>query len=471
MKGLDQPTKILVCEDEAGMREMLSVLLRRAGYAVESTAHLKEALSAVEKSEPYRLIITDLALPDGSGMELLSRARAKDEATQVIVITAYGTVESALEAMRRGAYDFVQKPFRTHELLVLVEKALEKSAIVSDNRLLRAALNKSQRKIIGQSPAMRRVLELIERAASAPSSVLITGESGTGKEMIARALHEASPRKDKPFVAINCAAMPESLIESELFGHEKGAFTGATTRKEGLFRAADGGTLFLDEIGELPLSVQAKLLRVLQERSVRPVGATQDVAVDVRVIAATNRSIEKEVALGHFRQDLFYRLNVIRIHLPPLRERREDIPLLAEHFLKKHATIQNKHLVFHPEVLRWLTQQTYPGNVRELENLIERAVALSRGPLITMEDIPMHPPATPCEQPPSPSLPELGEEGIDLDAWLGELERTMLLKAMEKSGGRQKAAARLLGMSFHAFRYRLKKHGLSIEESTPEDEK
>jgi two-component system response regulator PilR (NtrC family) len=293
--------------------------------------------------------------------------------------------------------------------------------------------------------------------------VLITGESGTGKEMVARALHDESQRSKKPFVVVNCAAIPETLMESELFGHEKGAFTGALQRKDGLFKNADGGTLFLDEVGELPLALQVKLLRVLQERVVRPVGAQRDFEVDVRVIAATNRRLEQEVASNQFRQDLFYRLNVIRVHLPPLRERTEDIPALAEHFLRKHGALQGKRLGFHPEALRWIERQPYPGNVRELENVVERAVAFAAGPLVTTEDLPQDS-ASRAAPAPDAELPPIGEEGVDMDSWLSGLERAMVVKALDSTGGRQKAAARLLRMSFHSFRYRLRKFGLATDD-------
>ncbi|HEY8430182.1 MAG TPA: sigma-54 dependent transcriptional regulator, partial [Sandaracinaceae bacterium] len=425
--------------------------------------------AALEKiaNEPLDAVITDLALPDGSGMDVLAAARERDESVQVVMITAYGGTEQAVEAMRLGAYDFIQKPFRNHELLALIEKALEKRRIVDENRALRAKVEGSWRAgaLVGKSEAMRRVMDMVRRVANARTSVLITGESGTGKEMVARALHEHGDRASGPFVVVNSGALPEALMESELFGHEKGAFTGATARSEGLVRAAHGGTLFLDEIGELSLGLQVKLLRVLQERKVRPVGGSKEVEVDIRIVAATNRDIERQVAEGTFRQDLFYRLNVIRLHLPPLRERPEDIPLLAAHFVQKHGALAKKRLELTPEALRWLMQQPYPGNVRELENVIERAVTLAVGDRITLDEMPdsgrsAAPPAVPVEIGP----------GFDIDAYLADIERRLVLRALEQAGGVRTEAAKLLGTTFRSFRYRLAKYGIG-DEDRPRDTK
>ncbi len=445
-----------MCDDEAALREMLSVLLRRAGYEVV-TAETRGVGLATLEAEEFDAVVTDLALPDGSGMDVLSAARERDDSVQVVMITAYGGSEQAVEAMRRGAYDFIQKPFRNHELLALLEKALEKRQIVGENRALRATVEGSYRTgdLVGKSQAMRRVMELVSRVAAARTSVLVTGESGTGKEMIARALHDRSDRASGPFAVVNCGALPEALMESELFGHERGAFTGATARSEGLVRAADSGTLFLDEVGELPLELQVKLLRVLQERKVRPVGGSKEVEVDIRVVAATNRDLEDEVARGTFRQDLFYRLNVIRLHLPPLRERPGDIPLLAAHFVQKHAALAGKRVDLSPEALRWLVRQPFPGNVRELENAIERAVTLAIDGPIAVEDLAYGAPDA------TPSLPEVAlGEGFDIDAYLGEIERSLLMEALEKAKGVRTEAAKLLGTTFRSFRYRLAKYDL-----------
>jgi len=461
--------RLLVCDDEASLRDMLGVLLRRAGYQVELVANVTLAKAAIDNNASYDAIVTDLSLPDGSGLDVLAYARANDDATQVLMITAYGTTEQAVQAMRLGAYDYIQKPFRNHELLALLEKALEKQSIAFENRVLRAKVEDkaSETRLLGRSPPMQRVLELVRRVASSPTSVLITGESGTGKEMVARALHDESTRAKQPFVVVNCGAIPEALMESELFGHEKGAFTGASMRKDGLFKAADGGTIFLDEIGELPLSLQVKLLRVLQERVVRPIGASRDFDIDVRVIAATNRHLEAEVGAARFRQDLFYRLNVIRVHLAPLRERKEDVSVLAEHFLRKHGVLQGKKLTFEPAVLHWIERQPYPGNVRELENFVERAVAFATPPKVTLEDMPEGIEITASSTEEERLLPAIAE-GFDLDAWLAALERNMVVKALEQTGGSQKKAARLLGATFHSFRYRLKKYGLADAEGDNE---
>jgi two-component system response regulator PilR (NtrC family) len=453
--------RVLLVDDEAGLREMLRLLFTRAGYRVSVADGETAAVKLLNEEEPFDVVVTDLAMPDGSGMGVLREARLREESAQVIVITAYATTADAVRAMREGAYDYVQKPFKNDELLAVVEKAIEKRAIVEQNRALRRHIQEGFRDgdIVGKSRAISNVLTLVQRVANAPASVLITGESGTGKELIARAIHNRGERAAKQFVAINCGAMPEALLESELFGHEKGAFTGAVGKRQGLFRAANGGTLFLDEIGELPLPLQVKLLRVLQQRTVRPVGSEEELPVDVRVVAATNRRIEQEVQAGRFREDLFYRLNVIHLHLPPLRERSEDIPLLAEHFLAKHAATQDKRLSFAPDALRHLLALPLRGNVRELENLVERAVTLSIGPRIELADLTLQPMA--AEVAPRVRVPELPDTGFDLDCHLAEVERQILLSALTQSSGVRTEAAKLLRMSFRSFRYRLAKYGLS----------
>jgi len=447
--------RILVCDDEASLRQMLQILLRREGYRVDVVDGVHAAREQLGSADPYDLVITDLVMPDGTGMEVLDAVRARSADTQILMVTAYATTEQAVEAMRKGAYDYVQKPFKNHELLATLEKALEKRAIVAENQTLRAEISArwSEGQLIGKSPAMDRLRDLIKRVANSTTSVLITGESGTGKEMVARALHFQSPRADEPFVVLNCGAIPENLIESELFGHIKGAFTGAIAAKEGLFRAANGGTLFLDEVGELPPPLQVKLLRVLQDRKVRPVGGSAEVEVDVRVVAATNRDVESEVEAGTFREDLFYRLNVIRIEAPPLRERPEDIPVLAGYFLQKHAALQGRRLEFSPEAMRWLAQQSYAGNVRELENIVERGVTLAPGHTVNREDLgDTHPSKK------TASISQIPEGNFDLDNYLTQVEKELLFRALDQAGGVRKRAAELLGMSFRQFRYRLAKH-------------
>jgi two-component system response regulator PilR (NtrC family) len=447
--------RILVCDDEASLREMLRILLSREGYRVDVVDGVHAAREQLGSADPYDVVITDLVMPDGTGMEVLDAARARSPDTQTLMITAYATTEQAVEAMRKGAYDYVQKPFRNHELLATLEKALEKRAIVAENQTLREQVKArwTEGQLIGKSAAMDRLRDLIRRVANTTTSVLITGESGTGKEMVARALHFQSPRAEEAFVVLNCGAVPENLIESELFGHVKGAFTGATSAKEGLFRAADRGTLFLDEIGELPPQLQVKLLRVLQDQRVRPVGGSAELEVDVRVVAATNRDVESEVEAGTFREDLFYRLNVIRIEVPPLRERPEDIPVLANYFLQKHAAVQERRLEFSPEAMRWLAQQSFAGNVRELENMVERGVTLSPGSTVNREDLgDTHPSKKAL------NLSQIPPGKFDLDQYLAQVERELLFRALDQAGGVRTKAADLLGMSFRQFRYRLAKH-------------
>jgi two-component system, NtrC family, response regulator PilR len=454
---------VLVVDDEPGLRDMLGILFRRDGYEVTQAPGFSAARDAIVNApRPYGMVLADLMMPDGSGLDLVTLARERSDATEVIVMTAHSTVEQAIEAMRRGAYDFIAKPFSTAELRALVQKAFEKGAIVTENHRLRAQvdrLDKGHDGLLFHSESMRRILELVRRIASSKSTVLITGESGTGKERIARAVHEASDRASKPFVVVNCGAFPEQLIESELFGHERGAFTGASSRKLGIFREAEGGTVLLDEVGELPLPMQVKLLRVLQERKVRGIGESHEVAVDVRMLAATNRDVEADVKAGTFRQDLYYRLNVLRIEVPPLRERREDVPVLASYFLERCAREHGKLLRgFGPDALRALDAYGFPGNVRELENIVERAIALSLGSTIGLGDLPRE--VSGSAAAPSPTLVQIPEDGCNLDDVIGELERRFLVQALERTGGVRTSAAKLLGITFRSFRYRLAKYAM-----------
>jgi two-component system response regulator PilR (NtrC family) len=452
-------------DDEPGFRDVLSILFRREGYAVTATSGLATARTCLDDAlRPYSVVVTDLSMPDGSGLDVLQEAKARSAGTEVILVTGHGTVQAAIDAMRRGAYDFLTKPVNTTELLALVQKAVEKSALVLENAALRAQITKTQAADDGLGPslAMRKVAELVKKVGPSKTTVLVTGESGTGKERVARALHDASERRDKPFVVVNCGAIPEGLMESELFGHEKGAYTGAATRSLGLIRQADGGTLVLDEVGELPLGLQVKLLRVLQERKVRGVGEANESSVDVRVIAATNRNLEEAVRSNTFRQDLYYRLNVIRLELLPLRERPEDILEFAQTFLELWASDQGKQLRgFSPDALRALASYTYPGNVRELQNIVERAVTLSSGPVIGLGDLPSQ--LSGSASLPTSDLLCLPEDGCDIDALLGEAERRLLLQALDRSGGTRTAAAKLLGLSLRSFRYRLQKHAMDLE--------
>ena len=462
------------------MREFLGICLRRAGHEVTLAQTGSEALDQL-RAHPIDIVVSDLKMPgELDGLRLLqaikggtvrrAAAGAQPGAVdpEVILVTAFATTDTAIAAMKQGAYDYLTKPFQIDEINAVIGRALEKRALVEDNQVLRERLAGRVRlaQLLGKSRAMQKVFELITKIHSVKTSVLITGESGTGKELVARALHSEGVRAKTPFVAVNCGAIPEELMESELFGHKRGAFTGAVADKAGMFQEADGGTLFLDEIGELSLGLQVKLLRALQERRVKPVGATEELEVDVRVIAATNRDLETEVSRGAFRADLYYRLNVIELRLPPLRHRREDIPLLAEHFLRRFSAEHRRASKLSPEAMRRLESYEYPGNVRELENIIERAVALSSSALIGMSDLPeVKSPRITTPQPPS-ALPA---EGVDLDQLVSDYERTWVLRALEQTGGVRKRAAALLGISFRSLRYRLEKLGLDRGDDRVDD--
>ena len=454
------------------MREFLGICLRRAGHEVTLAQSGDEALVKL-RGGPIDVVVSDLKMPgklDGlailqaiksGSIQRTAVAGAGPTAIdpEVILVTAFATADTALAAMKQGAYDYLTKPFQVDEINAVIGRALEKRALLEDNLALRDRLAGRARlaQLLGKSRAMQKIFELITKIHSVKTSVLITGESGTGKELVARALHSEGTRAKHPFVAVNCGAIPEELMESELFGHRRGSFTGAVADKQGLFQEAVGGTLFLDEIGELSLGLQVKLLRALQERKVKQVGATEELEVDVRVIAATNRDLETEVSRGAFRADLYYRLNVIELRLPPLRHRREDIPLLAEHFLRRFSVEHNRTSRMSPEAMRRLEGYEYPGNVRELENIIERAVALSSSALIGLSDLPeVKTPKIMTPQPPS----VLPAEGVDLDQLVTDYERTWVLRALEQSGGVRKRAAVLLGVSFRSLRYRLQKLGI-----------
>ena len=448
--------RVLIVDDEPSVREMLGVLLHRAGYTCQSSSGARAARERIATEAPYDAVVTDLTMPDGSGMDVLAAARERDPHTQVIMITAYATTEQAVDAMRKGAYDYIQKPFRNAELLATLEKALEKRALVDENRALRAEREGDADGIIGSSDAMQRVRRLVERVADAPSSVLITGESGTGKEVVARALHFTGQRGKAPFVVVNCGALPEALMESELFGHEKGAFTGAAGRKKGLFQEADTGTLFLDEIGELPLALQVKLLRVLQEGTIRPVGDVRDKAVKVRVVAATVRDLEHEVKEGRFREDLFYRLNVLQIVAPPLRERAEDVLLLAEHFIARcNSRLGTDVRGLDAAAKKRLVQYPFPGNVRELENLIERAVVLTEGQLLTESDLPDR-----VREPTDAVAAMLASGELSIKKTQRFIEESLIRKALEKTQGNRTQASKLLEISHRALLYKIKDYGL-----------
>jgi len=461
--------RILVVDDEPSMREMLRIVLRRDGYDVTIAENGREALGVLER-ERVDLLLSDIRMADLSGVDVLRAARQMNRDIIAFMMTAYASTETAVEAMRLGAVDYFTKPFSMDELRLKVRQHVEASRLKQENVLLKRALNSSYSfsNIIGRSEPMLAVFKMIETIARTNSTVLITGESGTGKELVARAVHYNSMRRDQPFVALNCGAVPETLLESELFGHMRGAFTGADQNKKGLLEAAERGTIFLDEIGEMNASMQVKLLRVLQDRRFRRLGGTDEVRADVRVIAATNQELPRLVAEGRFREDLFYRINVIGVHLPPLRDRAEDVPLLADHFLAKFAGQMEKPIrAISRETHERLMAYRWPGNVRELENAIERAVAVEQTPTLLPESLPpyVHPnggaaqgPAddVPTGLPDFPALPA----GFDLEARGEDFYRHYIGLALERSGGVQTKAAELLGMSFRSFRYYAKKFNL-----------
>lgn len=450
-------SKILVAEDERGMRELLAIVLKKEGHDVTLCEDGKVALEAMKK-EIFDLVITDLKMPGVDGLSVLKNSKELSPDTIVIMITAFGTTETAIEAMKAGAYDYITKPFKVDELKLIIRNALEKKALREQNILLKREIESRYgfENIIGRSPAMQKVFTMIRKIAATTSNVLITGESGTGKELVARAIHNLSQRKERAFVTVNCGALPETLLESELFGHMKGSFTGAISNKEGLFEVAKGGTIFLDEISETSQTLQVKLLRAIEDHTFKRVGGTSDIKVDVRVIAATNMDIREAVKNGRFREDLFYRLNVLPIHLPPLRERKEDIPLLVDYFLRKYSRDSKK---ISSEALEILINCPWKGNVRELENTIERVVALTDKDTILPDDLPeeIRRPAIVKEFIPS----EVPEEGIDLDRIVEGIEKDLLVKALDKAKGIKTDAARLLKISFRSFRHRLKKYGIS----------
>jgi two-component system, NtrC family, response regulator PilR len=450
--------RILVVDDEKSMRELLSIMLGKEGHEVVAAESGQKAVGFLDQ-DIFDLVITDVKMPKMGGLEVLKAVKDASPDTVVIMITAYATAETAVEAMKEGAYDYIMKPFKVDEIKHIVRNALEKRRLESENLLLRRELAAGRRveNFIGESPAMRVVFELISRVADSDSTVMISGESGTGKELAARALHNLGHRKDKPFVYIHCGALPEQLLESELFGHMKGSFTGAIENKEGLFEVAQGGTVFLDEIGETSPAFQVKLLHVLQDREFKRVGGTTDIKVDVRIIAATNRDLKDEVAKGAFREDLYYRLNVIPLAMPRLTERREDIPFLASHFLAKYARKGVPAGISGP-AMEILQCYGWPGNVRELENVMERACALCDAEVVGPEHLPAELSAGP--RPHGAPAVMLSDEGVDLEDMLDGLEIKLLKEALERSGGGKMEAARLLGLSFPAFRHRLKKYGI-----------
>ncbi|MEE2775812.1 MAG: sigma-54 dependent transcriptional regulator [Acidobacteriota bacterium] len=465
---MDVKPHLLVVDDEANLLDFLTLLFEQEDYRVTATGSLSDAREALGSQE-FDLVLCDIMMPDGSGMELLKELGEHENRTSVIMMTAYSSTKIAIEAMKLGAYDYVSKPFDVEELKLLVQKALEKTELVDENVYLRRELEQKYAfgNIVGRSPRMSQIFDLIERVSKTASTVLVHGESGTGKELVARAIHFASPRSTSRFMSVNCGAMPENLLESELFGHEKGAFTGAVKEKRGLFQEADNGTLFLDEISEMSPPMQVKLLRVLQEKVIRKVGGTREESVDSRIIAATNRNLLEMIEEGTFREDLYYRINVIPIQLPPLRQRREDIPLLVDHFIGKcceQMALEPKRISM--QAMRQLEAYDWPGNVRELENLMERTLALSSGKVIDGHDLPRQVRTGSESGDQAISLPR---EGVDLEGLLDEIRRDLMVQALERTNWVQTQAAELLRMSFRSFRYYGKKVGVTGRKNGEEE--
>jgi two-component system response regulator PilR (NtrC family) len=453
------PRRILIVDDEPSMRDMLKIVLRREGFEVVIARTGAEAIETI-KREPVDLLLSDIRMPDIDGVEVLRAAKAHNRDIVAFMMTAYASTDTAVEAMRLGAVDYFTKPFSMDELKLKVRHHLESQQLRVENLLLKRALETSHEfsNIVGRSDRMVEIFKLIDTIAKTNSTVLLTGQSGTGKDMVARAIHTHSLRKDQPFVALNCGAVPETLLESELFGHMRGAFTGADSNRKGLLEVAERGTIFLDEIGEMNATMQVKLLRVLQDRKFRRLGGTEEVQADIRVVAATNQDLQKLVAAGKFREDLYYRLNVILIQLPPLKDRREDVPLLAERFLARFATDMGKPVrSISQEAMMLLQAYSWPGNVRELENVIERAVALEQTPSILPETLP---PSVRGEAAVASPLADLPDEGIDLEAHVEEIYKDHIAQALKRAGGVQVKAADMLGMTFRSFRYYAKKFNL-----------
>jgi DNA-binding NtrC family response regulator len=446
--------RALIVEDKASMARMLRQLFASKGYEVTVATDGPEALATIQNAD-FHLVITDLKMPNGDGMQVLQAVKAKMPGTSVLMMTAFGTIENAVEAMRLGAFDYLLKPFSIAEIELKVEKALEQQRLQAENAYLKETIQTGFGRLIGSSSAMQQVYGFIQKVAPSTAPVLILGESGTGKELVARAIHETSPRRERPFIAVNCAALSEGLIESELFGHERGSFTGATAQKKGRFELADGGTLFLDEIGELPPVLQTKLLRVLQEGEFERVGGHQTLHVDVRMIAATHRDLPRAIEAGQFREDLYYRVNVLSIVVPPLRDRRDDLPALTEHFLSKSAGAMHKSVAMAPEVLALLQHYRWPGNIRELENVIERAVVLTDGPAIRVEDLPKEITGLSNEV-----AQAFGDPNLSLDEKMARLEREAICQSLEAEGWNQTQAARRLGIKRSSLQYKMKRYGL-----------
>lgn len=460
--------KILIIDDEKSILDLLSVVFKKEGYRVRATLSAKKALELLNK-EAFGLILTDIKLPEMSGFEILKRVRESKPDIAVVMITAYGNVKQAVEALKAGAFDYVVKPFDVDELKIIVAKALEKKRLQEENILLRKELKEKHSfgTVIGKSKKIKQIYSMIEKIAGTDSTILVTGESGTGKELAARAIHSLSPRQENQFVSINCGALPENLLESELFGHVEGAFTGAVADKLGMFEVAQRGTLFLDEVGEMAPWTQVKLLRTLQDKKIRRVGGTEEATIDVRIIAATNQDLKKKIAEGKFREDLFYRLNVISFEMPPLRERKEDVPLFVNHFLKKYSMEIGKSMKrIAPDVMKLFESYPWPGNIRELENVIERTVAIEDRETITLDSLPDE--LLIARKREETDL--LFQKNFCLTSFLDEAAQSYIKQARLLSGGNLKKTASLLGISYRNLRYLIDKYKLRTDQETDEKE-
>ncbi len=450
--------KILIIDDEKSILDLLSFVFKKEGYSVETSLSAKMALELIDKEE-FDLILTDIKLPQMSGMKILKYVKEKYPAMPVVMITAYGTIKQAIEALKMGAMDYIVKPFNMEELKIIVAQGLENRRIHQENVLLKKDLEEKygMNNMVGKSKKMLEIYNLIEKIAVTDSTVLISGESGTGKEIAARAIHFHSRRRERPFVSINCGALPENLLESELFGHVKGSFTGAIVNKKGMFETAEKGTLFLDEVGEMSPWTQVKLLRTLQDKRIRRVGGTEEIPVDARIIGATNQDLKKRIEEGKFREDLFYRLNVISLELPPLRERKEDIPLLVSHFLSKYCDKMGRNLKrMAPRVMKVFESYSWPGNVRELENAIERIIAIEERETITESSLPEELISPQREQDRSYEV----KPGFDLNTTLDDISRNFVQQALQRTSGNLKETATLLGINYRSLRYLIEKLGL-----------
>ena len=463
--------KILVVDDEKNLREFLEIMLEKDGFDVDTAKDGREAVEIFQR-QFYDLIICDVKMPKLDGLAVLKKAKETWPETDIIMITAFASTETAVEAMKQGALDYITKPFKVEEIRIIIQRAFERKFLEIQNALLKKQLRSqdSHALLIGESLPINRIFALVDKIADTPTNVLITGESGTGKELVAKAIHSQSARREAPFVPIQCGAIPENLIESELFGHIKGSFTGAIQNKVGLLKMADGGTVFLDEVGEIPMQMQVKLLRFIQERTFRRVGCTEDIPVNVRIICATNKNLEEEIEKRGFREDLYYRLNVIRIPMPALRERKGDIPLLAEHFVRKYSQELNRKILrISDEAIELLKGYDYPGNVRELENILERAVALEGSAVILSESLPSDLMNGTRRVPHSDKglfSRVFPEEGVDLESMVEDLEKMLIQQALERTHGVKKKAAELLHVSFRSFRYRLEKYSMNNRDDT-----